>query len=160
MAMRGRIFGLALLAFVPVLLTACGSSGNDETPAACLSGSQTYLEALTAAPGQVRLKASTPISDCVVSGQDAGELATAGRSIVTAATKLNASAREDPGGSATVQLGYLVGAVQEGAGGTGGIHADLVRRLDTAARFSPEGQLSAEFERAFGSGYAAGQADG
>ncbi|MGZ5333733.1 MAG: hypothetical protein ACXWD7_07505 [Solirubrobacterales bacterium] len=158
--MRGRSFALAILALASALLAACGSSGNEQTPAACLSGPATYLDALAAAPGQVRLQASTPISDCVVSGQEGGELATAGRSIVTAATRLNASARQDPGSAATVQLGYLVGAVQEGAGGTGGIHADLVRRLDQAARFSPEGQPSAEFERAFGTGYAAGQADG
>jgi hypothetical protein len=60
-----------------------------------------------------------------------------------------------------VDLGYLVGAVQRGASETGGIHADLVRRLDAAARFSEGGKpLPVSFERAFGQGYAAGQREG
>ena len=51
--------------------------------------------------------------------------------------------------------------VQEGASSTGGIHKDLVIRLDAAARFTEGGEpLPVEFERAFGEGYAAGQASG
>ncbi len=80
--------------------------------------------------------------------------------MVDAATRLNSAARRDPGGPETVQLGYLIGAVQQGSSDTGGIHADLVRRLDSAARFSPEGLLPAEFERGFGEGYSAGQENG
>ncbi|MEJ7875914.1 MAG: hypothetical protein WKF62_04570 [Solirubrobacterales bacterium] len=44
---------------------------------------------------------------------------------------------------------------------TRGIHADLVIRLAAAARFNEGGKpLPIEFERAFGEGYAAGQASG
>jgi len=158
MTMRGRFFGLACLLGCAAVLGACGgSNGNDETASACLAGPDAYLRALAAAPGEVRLEGSTPISDCLVSGQDAGELATAGRSMVVAATRLNAEGRANPGGGAPLQLGYLVGAVDKGAEGTGGIHADLVRRVESAARF---GELTPEFDRAYREGEAAGRKTG
>jgi hypothetical protein len=51
--------------------------------------------------------------------------------------------------------------MQQAASGTGGIHEDLIRRLDAAARFTPKGESpGVAFERAFGEGYAAGQAQG
>ena len=63
--------------------------------------------------------------------------------------------------AALLMLGYLAGAVHEGASHSSGIATDLVRRLDTAARFNPDsGTLGAAFERAFGKGYAAGQEGG
>ena len=106
----------------------------------------------------MRLAGTTPISDCLVPEQDAGQLANIGQEMVVAATKLNAEARRDPSGAATVQLGYLIGAVEKGADP---IHTDLVRRLNSAARFSATGgTLPASFERAFGRGYAAGQQSG
>jgi hypothetical protein len=109
----------------------------------------------------VLLEGSTPISDCFPADQDAAELGQAGEQMITAATQLNAEARRDPTGEATVQLGYLIGAVQQGAGEGGGIHADLVRRLDAAARFTQGGKpLPASFERVLGEGYAAGQETG
>ena len=58
--------------------------------------------------------------------------------MLTAATKLNAEARAEPGGAANLQLGYLLGAAQRGADGTEGIHAELIRRLSAAARYSPD----------------------
>lgn len=137
--------------------------GSDEagTPAACLSAPRTYLEALERAPQPVRLERSTPISECLVPGQDPAALAAVGQATVEAARSLNARVRRDPTGESAVRLGYLIGAVQEGAAATGGIHADLVRRLDRAARFSPgRTGFSAGFERAFGKGYAAGQENG
>ena len=120
-----------------------------------------YLTALESAPDQVRLEGETSISECLVENQAEGDLGTVGEQLVTVASDLNAEAREDPGGDATVQLGYLVGAVQESASETGGIHEDLVIRIDAAARFSAGGKpLPVEFERAFGEGYAAGQDSG
>ena len=107
------------------------------------------------------LGGETPISECLVSGQSPAELADAGESMIAAATELNAAARRDPAGDDSVRLGYLVGAVRQGAADTGGIHADLVRRLEAAARFAPEGErLPVSFERAYGEGYAAGQEGG
>jgi hypothetical protein len=150
---------LALVA--GLVLAGCGSDDDPETPAACLADADTYLAALETAPADVRLDGTTPIGDCIVDGQDGGELAQVGEPLVTVATELNRRSQEDPGGEATVQLGYLVGAVQEAASTTGGIHQDLVIRLDAAARFSAgNAPLPASFERAFGAGYAAGQASG
>ena len=152
---------LALPLALCVTLAACSSGGGEGTPPACLGSAGDYLRALEAAPDEVRLEGGTAISDCIVSDQDPAELGMVGESVVEAATDLNASARRDPAGHSTVRLGYLVGAVQRGASGTGGIHPDLVRRLDAAARFNEGGRpLPASFERAFGRGYAAGQETG
>jgi hypothetical protein len=149
-----------LIAAMALALVGCGD-GEEQTPAACFADADVYLAALEDAPGEVRLDSTTAISDCLVEEQDEGTLGSVGEPVIAAATELNAEAREDPAGDATVQLGYLVGAVQEGASTTGGIHEDLVIRLDTAARFSEGGEpFPPEFERAFGEGYAAGQASG
>jgi hypothetical protein len=152
-----RRSSVAVAAVALVLLGGCGTKKNDLAPAACLATNSGYLRALQRAPGAVRLAGTTPISDCLVPDQDAGQLANIGREMIVAATKLNLQAR---GGSepATVQLGYLIGAVAKGADP---IHTDLARRLNSAARFSQTGRtLSASFERAFGRGYAAGHSTG
>lgn len=154
----------ALAIAVPLaasVLAACGSSATESTPAACLSDARAYRQALAAAPGEVRLSEETLISACLVEGQSGGELAEAGQTMVLAATQLNEAARQDPSGPEAVQLGYLLGAAHRGANETNGIHSDLIRRLDTAARFTPDGgTLPAAFERAYGAGYAAGQSGG
>jgi hypothetical protein len=143
------------------VLTGCGSSGDDTTPTACLDGPATYMSALQAAPGQVRLGSGTAISACFGATQEAGELANVGQTVIRVATRLNAKARRDPGGEDAVRLGYLAGAVHEGTSHAAGADADLVRRFDAAARFTPGGgTLGAAFERAFGKGYAAGERDG
>jgi hypothetical protein len=148
----------ALIVLAVLAVAGCGTNQDDEAPGACLVTNEGYLRALEAAPGQVRLAGSTPISACLVPEQDAGQLANVGHEMVIAATKLNDRAREDPGGAASVQLGYLIGAISKGADP---IHTDLVRRLNASARFSATGAtLPASFERAFGRGYAAGRATG
>ena len=139
------------------LLAGCGSDEAD-TPAACLAPARDYVEALEPAPEPVRLADSTPISDCLAPDQDPADVARVGEEMIDAATELNARARRDPSGEATVRLGYLIGAAQQGAAD---IHTDLLRRLDTAARFTEGGRPPpASFERAFGEGYAAGQESG
>jgi hypothetical protein len=142
-------------------LAGCGDDDEPETPTACLAGAEAYLAALEEAPGEVLIDGSTPVRDCLVEEQSGGELAQVGEAMLAAANRLNAEARRDPAGDGTVALGYLVGAVQDAASTTGGIHEDLVIRLDAAARFSgSERAFPASFERAFGAGYAAGQASG
>ncbi len=149
-----------LAALAGLLMLGCGSD-DAETPVACFGDREAYLTALEDAPGEVRFDRTTPISACIVDGQSGGELGQVGEALVATATELNRRAQEDPAGEATVQLGYLVGVVQEAASTTGGIHEDLVLRLDAAARLkSGGGALPAEFERAFGQGYAAGQSPG
>lgn len=143
-------------------LAACGCGGpGDSTPVACLEGTKAYLRALERAPGEVRLEGGTPISDCLAENQQAGDLATVGLAMVTAATRLNSEARARPGGAANVELGYLLGAAKRGAADTEGIHAELIRRLVVAARYSPAGRpLPPAFRRAYRHGYDAGFASG
>jgi hypothetical protein len=149
---------VALLVAAIVPIYGCGAKQNDAAPDACLLGNQAYLQALQRAPAPVRLGGTTPISDCLVPEQSQGELASIGQEMIVAATKLNAESRRDLTGPAPLQLGYLLGAVSKGADP---IHTDLVRRLNSAARFSESGQaLPASFERAFGRGYAAGHTSG
>jgi hypothetical protein len=151
-----------LLPLLPLvaILAACGPE-PESTPTACLTGPEDYLNALRVAPDQAQLAGSVPLSDCLVSDQSAGELNTVGQAVIAAATELNAEARRRPTSAATTRLGYLVGSVEEGASDTAGIHTDLVRRINAAARFSddPKG-LPASFERTFGAGYAAARDDG
>jgi hypothetical protein len=139
----------------------CGSTGATGTPTACLSPAGAYLGALRDAPGAVRLGGGTAISSCFSDTQGGGELANVGQSVIKAATELNAEARRDPGGTAAIELGYLDGAVRKGTSGTAGSEADLMRRVESAARFNPGGgSPGAAFERAFGKGYAAGEDSG
>jgi hypothetical protein len=152
--------GLAALAVVALMAIAagCGSSQNDEAPAACLAPSDAYIRALQAAPGAVTLEGETKISDCLVPSQEGGQLQNIGQTLVVTATKLNVQARRDPSGPAAVQLGYLMGAVSKGADL---IHTDLVRRMTAAAQFSENGAaLPVAFQREFARGYAAGRASG
>ncbi|HEX6228142.1 MAG TPA: hypothetical protein VFZ41_01635 [Solirubrobacterales bacterium] len=144
----------ALLAF------GCGAE-NDEAPGGCLEGESAYLDALRDAPGRVRLAGETPISGCLAENQGGGELAIVGAAMVKAATRLNGEARTDPGGPAPLRLGYLLGAADRGAERTGGIHADLIRRLEAAALYNPGVRpLPPAFERAYRRGFEAGFARG
>jgi hypothetical protein len=157
MKLRAPLAAMGALLF----LAGCGSSGGSSTPDACLSPAKAYLSALADAPGQVRLAGGTAISDCFGATQGAGTQADVGQTVVAVATQLNAEARRNPGGPEAVRLGYLVGAVEEGASHSSGIDADLVRRLETAARFNPgRGIFGVAFEHAYGKGYAAGQETG
>jgi hypothetical protein len=156
-----RLPSLALgLAGVALALGACGST-EEKTPVACLEGSQAYVRALEDAPGKVVLAAGTPISDCLTENQEGGQLATVGAAMVRAATALNIEARDSPSGGAAVQLGYLLGAAERGGEDTAGIHTDLLRRLEAAAKYSPGKQpLPRELERDYERGFEAGQARG
>lgn len=150
-----------ILAGALLAAAGCGSDDEPTTPAACLGPASTYLAALEDAPGEVRLEGGIRISDCLVADQEAGPLGGVGEAIVGAATRLNREVRRGSDREKIARLGYLVGAVQRGASASGGIHADLVRRLDAAARFGgDDGAFSASFERAFGEGYAAGRERG
>lgn len=150
---------------ITCLLAALATSGcgspSDTTPIACLEGSGAYLRALGAAPGAVTFDGETPISDCLAENQKAGDLAAVGTAMLAATTRLNAEARAEAGGEANLQLGYLLGAAQRGAEGTDGIHAELIRRLSVAARYSPDNRPpSTVFLRTYREGFDAGRAGG
>jgi hypothetical protein len=150
-----RVIAAAAVLLVSAL-AACGSKGSTTAPTGCLEPVGAWLSALKSAPNAVRLGGETSISECFT-GAESPDIA---QTAVKAATVLNAQARRDPGGRGTVSLGYLDGAVHAGTTHVPS-EADLVRRVDTAARFNPHGgSLGAAFERAFGKGYAAGEATG
>jgi hypothetical protein len=154
---------LAPVTFVCIagLLGAGCGSADDSTPAACLEGAGAYERALKAAPDEVLLEDETPISECLTRNQSSGDLTRVGEALIETATALNAKAREDPGGAANLQLGYLLGAAERGAEEGEGIHSDLVRRLAVAARYAPgKDPLPPAFYRGYRSGYAAGQKNG
>jgi hypothetical protein len=156
-----RSLALISLAVSAVLLVAGCGQPSDTTPVACLEGSGAYLRALGTTPGAVTLDGETPIGDCLAENQKAGDLAAVGTAMLAAATKLNAEARAEPGNDANLQLGYLLGAAQRGAESTQGIHADLIRRLSAAARYSPDNRpLPATFLSTYREGFDAGQAGG
>jgi hypothetical protein len=156
--MRARLLLVALL--LAAALGGCGGRDDPSTPVACLEGTGAYLRALAAAPGEVRLNGETPIGDCLAENQSGGDLATVGEALVGAATKLNAEARANPEGPAALRLGYLLGATERGAERTEGIHADLIRRLTVAARYSPEGPLPAAFTATYREGFDASRSGG
>jgi hypothetical protein len=151
---------IILIALVAMFVAGCGGR-DDSTPVACLEGAQVYVDALSRAPEEVRLEGEAPISECLAENQGGGDLATVGEAMVETATELNAAARDEPGGEATLRLGYLIGAAQRGADRTEGIHADLVRRLVVAGRYAPGDQpLPRAFVRAYREGFDAGRAGG
>jgi len=160
-----RFAAVALLAALVLAVTAlaavgCGSQ-DDSTPVACLEGAAAYEQALREAPGEVLLGGDTPISECLAENQKAGDLARVGEAMLATATALSAQAREEDGGDAAVQLGYLIGAAERGAATSEGIHSDLVRRLTVAARYAPRGQpLSQQFLSAYRAGFDAGHSGG
>jgi hypothetical protein len=153
------LVGSSLVALMLFVL-GCGNQG-DSTPVACLEGTAAYEKALRDAPGEVLMQGETPISDCLASNQQAGDLAQVGEAMVETATKLNAQAREEDGGAAAVRLGYLLGAAERGAASSEGIHSDLVRRLTVAARYTPGKEpLSPQFLSAYREGFDAGRSGG
>jgi hypothetical protein len=157
---RPARFLLIPLVSIALLTGGCGQA-SDTTPVTCLAGEGAYLKALDAAPDTVKLRGETAIGECLVENQKAGDLATVGTALVAAATRLNAEARAKPGGEANLQLGYLLGAAERGASQTDGIHAELIRRLTAAARYSPDNRPpSPTFLRVYREGFDAGQTGG
>lgn len=154
------ILALACLAALAAPLAACGK-GEPTTPNACFEGASAFEKALADAPGEVRVGGETPISECLAERQGGGELAEVGEALIEAATRLDAEAREEPGGRANLELGYLLGAATAGAETTEGIHENLLRRLEATARYTPGDQtLSPQFTKTYREGFDAGREQG
>ncbi len=155
-----RFAAAALLACLSLVAFGCGDD-DDSTPVACLEGASAYEQALADAPGEVLLEGETPISECLARNQTGGDLARVGEAMIETATDLNATARTEPGGEASLQLGYLLGAAERGSGESEGIHTDLVRRLTVAARYAPGKEpLPEEFLATYREGFDAGRSGG
>lgn len=126
------VSGAVGLFAVATVAIACAPQGGDEAlPVACAAGPETVRDALGAAPRPVRID-GTPLSACLEPASDGADLQTVGTSLVGAATELAGPAERRPEGEAAMRLGYLVGAVQRGAGRANaqGINSELVRRVE------------------------------
>lgn len=109
----------------------CGSEDEEGLPAACRVDPEKVVAALRPAPERVTLAGGTRLSDCVRGARSDADLQTLGVAFTRAAERLAVTApRRD---ADAVRLGYLVGAARRGAGDTGGIHLELVHRLESAA---------------------------
>jgi hypothetical protein len=159
-----RLYRAALIVLVGLAVfggAGCGGGADDTTPVACLEGTPIYLTALEVAPGEVRLDDETPISECLAPNQTGADLAEVGTAMLAATTELNAEARAEPGDEANLRLGYLLGAAERGGEESEGIHAELIRRLSAAARYSPDNRpLPAAFISTYRKGFDAGRAGG
>jgi hypothetical protein len=106
----------------------CGSSDEGGIPAGCPEDANQVIAALRVAPRPVRVH-ELALSDCLTKGSSGEEVQRIGAAYVPAAARLADEARRKPRGGAALRLGYLVGAAERGAARTGGLHSELVRRL-------------------------------
>lgn len=135
-------FTLPIGAVVAVALglAACGSSsGGADTPTACLGG-PAGIERLLDQPPDPTFEGFPTAGSCLVPDQPTGELTKVGSAMILAAQHLNSQGREAPDGKAPIRLGYLLGQVRRAADETGGIHDNLVGRIESSALYSPGGR--------------------
>jgi hypothetical protein len=125
---------LAITVASAVLVLGCGDTDTD-TPDVCLESPAKITAALRTAPEPVLLDGETTISDCLVRNQPEGDIVNFGANITEVASGLGRDAAESgPDGlKAAIDAGYLVGALENGAEDTDGIHTTLVDRVESAA---------------------------
>jgi hypothetical protein len=139
-----KSFAIALI--LPALalpFTGCSDGRQVATPPACMTAAQDWVTALAAAPDRVLIDQASPISDCLPKYQGAAQIQEVGNTAVEAATQLSAFLKGGSGGEAgqdtessaeaALMAGYLVGALENGAADTRGIHDTLVQRVKAAA---------------------------
>jgi hypothetical protein len=105
----------------------CGSEDRP-LPTACAASPDRITEALRRAPAPVSLDDGTRLSACVERAREDAEIQAVGAQYTQVATAL--SARVPTSDTAALRLGYLIGATRQGARHTGGIHLELLRRLE------------------------------
>src|SRR4051794_3870380 len=151
---------VALLALAPLALAAAGCGEGDPPPvdAACIASPAAIERALARAPAPVTLPSGTRLSECVAGARSDADLQNAGLVLTRAADHLADRAQRGDAGAA-LDLGYLVGAARRGAARTNGIHAELARRLESAARILADGG-GANLASALQRGLRAGEATG
>ncbi len=113
-----------------VTAAAAGGCGREERPlpAACTAGSSHIAQALRRAPAPVTLGDGTRLSMCVARARTDADIQTVGALYTEVATDL--SAQVQTSNTAALRLGYLIGGARRGARRTGGVHLELVRRLE------------------------------
>ncbi len=128
------ISAIAIILVSAAFVSGCGETEAD-TPSGCLDGAASFASSLRQAPGPVLLGGTTSISDCLVRDQREGDLVNFGEIAVKVANETG-SRLSQPGAEgikAAIDAGYLVGAMESGAEGSGGIHTTLVERVRSAA---------------------------
>jgi hypothetical protein len=135
-------------------LAGCGNH-RGSVAFSCTTGTGAVLRALNHAPGAVALSDGTRLSDCVAHAISDTDLEDVGSMLIGAGDSL---ARQAPTrADAAYRLGFLAGAAERGASGTGGIAMELVDRLD---RFGGDAHLPPAEMSAFRRGRAAGRTRG
>ena len=142
-----------LLALCAIVAGGCGSSDEGGIPATCPADAGQVVAALRDAPRPVRIR-GLALSDCMRKDSSGGDVQRMGAVFVPAASRLGDQARREPRGPAALRLGYLVGAAERGAAHTGGLHSELVRRLEqelgNVAGAAPEARRGQRAGRASG----------
>ena len=110
----------------------CGQTSQEPISFACTNSRAALARALAHAPAPVRLRDGTSLSQCVSHARDEGSLQDFGVLATQLADQLSERATRDP--HAALELGYLVGAARRGAADQGGVMAELVHRIEAAAR--------------------------
>lgn len=151
---------LAIVAVVAILLTRVpliiAFAGEEEAkfPTVCLSGAGAVSKALETAPRSAAFDEGTPLSGCFTRASDTGDVQQISEDFLAAASPLARAAQGDPEGREALRLGFLIGAVERGAGTTQGIHNTMLRRMQQEA-LGLEGR-----SRAYESGLEAGRTRG
>jgi hypothetical protein len=143
------------------LALATGACTKDEPPMpyACSATDQAgYERALRAAPATVRLPGGVAISDCLRRVRTDADLQNLGAVVHVVAEVLAERVRDDGDVAAARELGYLAAAVDAGAARSGGVSAELARRVSVAATGLSD--VSPGVARALTAGQAAGAQDG
>ncbi|MEA2389968.1 MAG: hypothetical protein QOK31_77 [Solirubrobacteraceae bacterium] len=148
--MRPMRRSVALVLALGAVAAGCGADHPPLSPA-CSEDAGKVLAALAAAPGEVRLADGTPLSRCVTEAASGSDVESIGLVFTDAADSL--ARRAGASDVAALRLGYLVGATARGAKRTGGVHVELVRRLQSVA---PGDDAPAARRAAYGRGLAAG----
>lgn len=161
--LRGRV-ALAL-AFLALAVGGCGGAAG--TPAACLGPTSGWLEALEkAGRDRVLLPDETPISDCLPADQAEADRGRVAMSAVMVATELSGGARRGTRGPdlerdlprEAFESGYLVGALERGAGDRSDASGLVDRVRQAATRFLDARPAAAR--RAYRAGLAEGRGSG
>lgn len=125
----GMVAVLVVLITRAPLILALAKPKDKPAPAACFTTPGAVGAALHRAPGPVRLEGAR-ISDCFARSTDPGNVQQLGATVIGTATGLSDRANARPEGREALELGYLTGAVGEGAKGNQGLYENLRQRLE------------------------------
>jgi len=138
-----------------VAVAGCGTH-RGPVAATCTAGADTIVATLKLAPNNVTLPDGTRLSECVSHAISDSDLQNVGSMFIGAGDQLVRRAPTDA--RSAYELGFLAGATERGASGTGGVATELVDRID---RFMGDATGIAPAPRAaFDRGRRAGRAGG